>query len=104
MQVCVIRSVFIDIIARRTEVVVYHVHDHGQALGVRCIHQALETDRIAIRSVRRKQISPVIAPAMLARKCIDRKQFNVGNAKLFKIAKLLARSVKGALRRKGTYM
>ena len=98
MAVGKIRAEFSQVISRGTQVVVDHIEQHGQSVRVAGFNQTLECFRTAVRLVRRKEVDPVITPAMPAGKGRDRHQLHMCYPQLLQRFKLLACCVECALR------
>ncbi len=77
-----IRAELAEVIARRTEVVVHHVQQHGETPPVTGVHQRLQAIGTAIGLMRRIQIDTVIAPAVFTGKGTNRHDLHMGHAQL----------------------
>ena len=85
------------VIAGRTEVVVYHIEQHGQPFLVRRIDKPLERVGAAIGFVHGKERDAVVAPAMIAFKRSYRHQLNMRNAETHQVVQPFDCGIEGAL-------
>ena len=70
MSIREIRTELAGVIAARTEVVVDHVEQHGQASPMRSIDETLQCVGTAIGLVHRKESDAVITPSVIAIECV----------------------------------
>jgi hypothetical protein len=93
-----------EVVAVRAEVVVHDVEDHGQAIGVRVIH---EPPRVVGRSVEargREEVDAVVAPAELPGEIADRHDLDDGDPDLGQVAQFAARGLPRPLGGEGAHV
>src|SRR6266404_7288120 len=99
-----IRTIFAQIIAFRSEVVVDDVQRHGEAPRMRGIHQQLQIARSSVTILDGKGIHAVIAPIPRARKLRDRHYLDSGYAKSGKTIEYGAQGIEGSFISEGPHM
>src|SRR6267154_6718757 len=99
-----IRTIFAQIIAFRSEVVVDDVQCYGEAPRMRGIHQQLQIARSSVTILNGKWIYAVVTPIPRARKLRDRHYFNGGHAKGCKLIQRGADRIEGSFIREGSHM
>ena len=102
MSIRKIRTEFTGVIPARTEVVIYHIEQHGQAKPVRSIDEPLQCVRTAVGLVHSIERNTVITPSVIAIERCNGHQFNMSDAELSQIFKLRNCGVKSALRCEGS--
>src|SRR5467141_3598533 len=99
-----IRTIFAQIIAFRSEVVVDDVQCHGEAPRMCGIHQQLQIARSSVTVLDGKGIHAVIAPIPRARKLRDRHYLDSGYAKSGKSIECGAQGIEGSFICEGPYV
>ena len=83
-----VRSELSQIVAVRSQMVVYDVNQYGKAVRMAVIHEGNELQRRAVGAKRCEQIHSVIAPATSPRKCRQGHQFEMRHAKFNQVRQL----------------
>jgi hypothetical protein len=78
-----------QVIAVRTQVVVYHIEDDRQTSAVAGVNQRLQPIRSTVGIVGGEEVHSVIAPATLARKLDDRHQLEVRDPQIDQVVQTL---------------
>src|SRR6516162_8223432 len=78
-------AILAEVITFRTEMVVNDVEHDRESLAMACVDEPLESERPAIRCMRRVKIGAVIAPVASAGKRDDRHDLQSGYAQLEQI-------------------
>ncbi len=78
-------SVLRKIVPFRTEVVVHHIHDDGEAAGVAGVDKLFQSFRTAVCRLRRVQAGTVVSPITTSRKFRNRHDFDGGDADVAEI-------------------
>ncbi len=93
-----------QVVPLRSEVVVNHVQNYGDAAAVAGVDQALQAVGAAVHFMRGKEIHAVVAPAAPSGEGAHRHELQVGNPEIGEVTQALRRTVEGALRSEGSDM
>jgi hypothetical protein len=77
-------------------VVVDHIEEHGEGVGMTRVDEALERVRAAVGMVRREQIDAVVPPPAGSRELIDGHHLDVRDPEAYEMRQPLDGAVEGA--------
>lgn len=88
-----------EVVSFRTQMVVNDVENHGDAMRVACVDEALQSARAAITFLDRVEVDAVVPPVARAGKRRHGHQFNRGHAQIAQARKARKYGVECSLRR-----
>ena len=98
VQVGEVWAEFGEVISRRAKVVVDDVEQHCESVFVAGVYESLQCFRAAVGFMRGEEVDAVVSPASFSGKCVDRHEFNVGNAEVSEVGEVILCSVECAFR------